>query len=75
MIVSGLPTRNGDQHAGEICTTAMDLLLAIETFKIRHMKDTKMRLRIGVHTGNFSLFIELLYYLKNPGRKYAQKEI
>jgi len=53
----------------------MDLLLAIETFKIRHMKDTKMRLRIGVHTGNFSLFIELLYYLKNPGRKYAQKEI
>uniref|UniRef100_A0A7M5V278 Guanylate cyclase domain-containing protein n=1 Tax=Clytia hemisphaerica TaxID=252671 RepID=A0A7M5V278_9CNID len=51
MIVSGLPTRNGDQHAGEVCTTAMDLLHAIGSFTIRHMPKTKMRLRIGVHTG------------------------
>ena len=51
MIVSGLPTRNGDQHAGEVCTTAMDLLHAIGSFTIRHMPKTKMRLRIGIHTG------------------------
>jgi len=51
MIVSGLPTRNGDQHAGEVCTTAMDLLHAIESFQIRHMKSTKLQLRIGIHTG------------------------
>ena len=51
MIVSGLPTRNGDQHAGEVCTTAMDLLHAIGSFQIRHMKNTKLQLRIGIHTG------------------------
>ncbi|XP_057301021.1 uncharacterized protein LOC130635645 isoform X2 [Hydractinia symbiolongicarpus] len=52
MIVSGLPTRNGDKHAGEICTTALDLMSAIGDFEIAHMKDTKLRLRAGVHTGN-----------------------
>lgn len=56
MIVSGLPTRNGDQHAGEVCTTAMDLLHAIESFEIRHMKSTKLQLRIGIHTGKLEIF-------------------
>ena len=52
MIVSGLPLRNGDQHAGEICTTALELMSAISTFEVPHMPDTKLRLRSGVHTGN-----------------------
>jgi len=52
MIVSGLPTKNGDKHAGEICTTAMDLMCAIGSFQIAHLKDVKLSLRAGVHTGN-----------------------
>ena len=52
MIVSGLPTRNGDLHAGEICTTALELMVAIGDFKVPHMPETKLQLRSGVHTGN-----------------------
>jgi len=52
MIVSGLPIRNGDKHANEIATCAMDLICSIKDFKIRHMPDTVMQLRVGLHTGN-----------------------
>ena len=51
MIVSGLPTRNGDLHAGEICTTALDLIYAVGNFKIAHLPDTGLHLRAGIHTG------------------------
>jgi len=51
MVVSGLPIRNGDKHAGEICTVAMDLMSAIGTFKIRHQPNNQMKLRVGIHTG------------------------
>merc|ERR1712080_157961 len=52
MTVSGLPLRNGDKHAGEICTTALHLITAVRTFKVPHMPDTRLRLRSGVNTGN-----------------------
>ena len=52
MIVSGLPTRNGDLHAAEICTTALNLMSAIGSFEIPHIAETKLQLRSGVHTGN-----------------------
>ncbi|XP_002168100.2 uncharacterized protein LOC100197876 isoform X1 [Hydra vulgaris] len=51
MIVSGLPNRNGDLHAGEICTTALDLMYAVGNFKIAHLPDTGLHLRAGIHTG------------------------
>lgn len=51
MVVSGLPLRNGDQHAGEIASMSLHLLSAILTFTIRHMPDTKLQLRIGLHSG------------------------
>ncbi|XP_070536363.1 atrial natriuretic peptide receptor 1-like isoform X2 [Ptychodera flava] len=51
MVVSGLPIRNGDRHAGEICTMALDLLSCMRTFKIRHRPDTQLQLRTGIHTG------------------------
>ncbi len=53
MVVSGLPELNGDRHAGEIANMALDLLSAVHTsFKIRHKPDTKLKLRIGIHTGS-----------------------
>ena len=51
MVVSGLPTRNGDQHAGEIASMSLHLLSAILTFTIRHMPDVKLQLRVGMHSG------------------------
>ncbi|XP_033105944.1 atrial natriuretic peptide receptor 1-like [Anneissia japonica] len=51
MVVSGLPIRNGDFHAREISRMALKLLEAVRTFKIRHVEDEKLKLRIGIHSG------------------------
>ncbi|XP_076326547.1 receptor-type guanylate cyclase Gyc76C-like isoform X2 [Tachypleus tridentatus] len=51
MVVSGLPIRNGDQHAGEIASMALELLDAIRSFRIRHRPNQTLKLRIGIHTG------------------------
>ena len=51
MVVSGLPTVNGNRHAGEIGTMALSLLSQCGQFKMRHMPDVPLRLRIGLHSG------------------------
>lgn len=51
MIVSGLPIRNGDLHAGEIATCSLDLMASMVGFKIRHMPGTVLQLRVGMHSG------------------------
>lgn len=51
MVVSGLPVANGNRHAGEIGTMALDLLSQCGTFTIRHMPEVPLRLRIGLHSG------------------------
>ncbi|CAM1332064.1 Uncharacterised protein g10761 [Pycnogonum litorale] len=52
MVVSGLPERNGKNHAKEIAKMALSLLKAVENFKIRHQPEEKLKLRIGIHTGS-----------------------
>ncbi|XP_048576337.1 atrial natriuretic peptide receptor 1 isoform X2 [Nematostella vectensis] len=52
MVVSGLPIRNGHQHAGEIATMALHMLREIDSFKIRHRPNDKLKLRIGIHSGS-----------------------
>ncbi|XP_031553753.1 guanylate cyclase 32E-like [Actinia tenebrosa] len=51
MVVSGLPERNLDRHAGQIATMALHLLCDIRLFKIRHRPDTHPEMRIGIHSG------------------------
>lgn len=51
MVVSGLPTRNGDLHAREIARLSLALLNAVLNFRIRHRPDKKLLLRIGIHSG------------------------
>merc|ERR1711916_350702 len=51
MVASGLPNRNGNRHAGEIANMSLDLLAACTTFKIRHMPERQLQLRVGLHTG------------------------
>ncbi len=51
MVVSGVPRTNGIRHAGEIATLSLDLLSMTETFKIPHLPEKKLMLRIGLHSG------------------------
>jgi class 3 adenylate cyclase len=51
MVVSGLPIRNGDRHAGEIASMALDLLARVKTFTIDHRPNDRLLLRIGIHSG------------------------
>ncbi|XP_071965376.1 speract receptor-like isoform X2 [Antedon mediterranea] len=52
MLVSGLPVRNGDRHAGQIASTAWHLLESISSFRVRHKPDEVLKLRIGIHSGS-----------------------
>ncbi|PNF22648.1 hypothetical protein B7P43_G07108 [Cryptotermes secundus] len=51
MVVSGLPIRNGIQHAGEIASMSLQLLEAVKLFRIRHRPTDSLMLRIGIHSG------------------------
>ena len=51
MVVSGLPIRNGHQHAGEIANMALHMRKEIYNFKIRHRPNEQLKLRIGMHSG------------------------
>ncbi|KAG8308178.1 Guanylate cyclase 32E [Homalodisca vitripennis] len=52
MVVSGLPVRNGDRHAGEIASMALHMLSQMQRFDIRHRPGEPLRLRIGIHSGH-----------------------
>ncbi|KAK1134116.1 hypothetical protein K0M31_011898 [Melipona bicolor] len=62
MVVSGLPIRNGIQHAGEIASMSLCLLDAIKQFTIRHRPLDKLQLRIGIHSGKFGGKTNVRFY-------------
>ncbi|KAL1114884.1 hypothetical protein AAG570_007708 [Ranatra chinensis] len=51
MVVSGLPQRNGDNHAKEISLMALSILDALKMFSIEHRPDSHLKVRIGIHSG------------------------
>lgn len=51
MVVSGLPIRNEDLHAGEVASMSLHLLDAIKRFQIKHRPTDTLKLRIGLHSG------------------------
>ncbi|XP_049728091.1 retinal guanylyl cyclase 2 [Elephas maximus indicus] len=51
MVASGLPKRNGSRHAAEIANMALDILSSVGTFKMRHIPEVPVRIRIGLHSG------------------------
>ncbi|NXL63178.1 GUC2F cyclase, partial [Chordeiles acutipennis] len=51
MVASGLPKRNGNKHAAEIANMSLDILSSVGSFRMRHMPDIPLRIRIGLHTG------------------------
>lgn len=51
MVVSGLPERNGNDHAKEIALMSLAILDAISSFTIQHAPDYQLKVRIGIHSG------------------------
>ena len=51
MVVSGLPVRNGDQHAAEIANMSLQLLSSLNGIGYRHLVGSQVQLRIGMHSG------------------------
>jgi class 3 adenylate cyclase len=51
MVVSGVPDTNNGRHIVEICNMALNLREEIVRFKIRHLPDHQVQLRVGIHTG------------------------
>lgn len=55
MVVSGLPVRNGMNHAREIARMSLALRDTVMTFSIRHRPNEQLKLRIGMHSGELTL--------------------
>ena len=53
MVASGLPQRNGMRHAAEIAGLSIELLEGVRKFRIEHLPEEQLRMRIGLHTGMF----------------------
>ncbi|XP_037318972.2 guanylyl cyclase C isoform X2 [Pungitius pungitius] len=51
MVASGLPKRNGNRHAVDICRMALEILAFIGNFQLRHLPGIPVWIRIGVHSG------------------------
>ncbi|CAH1111227.1 unnamed protein product [Psylliodes chrysocephalus] len=51
MVVSGLPQRNGDNHAREIALMALAILNKVKVFSCEHIPDFQLQVRIGIHSG------------------------
>lgn len=50
MVAAGLPTREPD-HADQLATMALHLLHLAGRFRVRHLPDTPLHLRSGLHSG------------------------
>ena len=51
MVASGVPNRNANRHAAEVANMSLDILHSIAAFKIKHMPEIKVKIRIGLHSG------------------------
>ena len=52
MAVSGLPNRNGERHVTEIANLALGLLDRTRDVSVEHLTNRKLRLQIGISSGN-----------------------
>ncbi|KAH9504638.1 Nitrogen permease reactivator protein [Bulinus truncatus] len=51
MVVSGLPTRNGNEHARQIAQMSLSLLTSVSNFTHNDLPQKKVKLRIGLNSG------------------------
>ena len=51
LCVSGIPQRNGHEHGREIANTALSIMRDIKNFRISHLPQERVNVRIGIHSG------------------------
>uniref|UniRef100_A0A0N5APX3 Guanylate cyclase n=1 Tax=Syphacia muris TaxID=451379 RepID=A0A0N5APX3_9BILA len=51
LCASGLPHRNGDEHASKVADMAFSFLSSVKSFKISHLPGVQIQICIGIHTG------------------------
>ena len=51
IVVSGVPVKNGNRHAREIASMALELIAGIEGFEIDHIPGSYLKMRVGLHSG------------------------
>ncbi|XP_064469208.1 atrial natriuretic peptide receptor 1-like [Ornithodoros turicata] len=51
LVASGLPIRNGNEHVRQIARMALTLRHKLRSFKIKHLPQRKLQIRIGIHSG------------------------
>uniref|UniRef100_A0A914HY59 Guanylate cyclase n=1 Tax=Globodera rostochiensis TaxID=31243 RepID=A0A914HY59_GLORO len=51
LVCSGIPKRNGDQHAKEIAELSFAFLRTVRDFRVDHLPSERVNLRIGFHSG------------------------
>ncbi|KAL5020199.1 hypothetical protein ScPMuIL_003091 [Solemya velum] len=66
MVVSGLPLRNGTEHATQVARMSLSILSNLRQFKLRHEPGTAIKVRIGLHSGIASNKITNQSVLKVP---------
>uniref|UniRef100_A0A0N5C074 guanylate cyclase n=1 Tax=Strongyloides papillosus TaxID=174720 RepID=A0A0N5C074_STREA len=52
LCVSGLPERNGNRHVKEIALLSLELLKKIPDFRVDHLPNEVIQIRIGMHSGS-----------------------
>lgn len=63
MVASGLPKKNGNKHAAEIANMSLNILSSVGSFKMRHMPEVPVRIRIGIHSGRRLLTEPIVVYV------------
>ena len=53
MLVAGLPKRLHLTHAAVVAESALALMKASQHFRIPHMPDSPLKLRVGMHSGTY----------------------
>ncbi|KAI1704620.1 adenylate and guanylate cyclase catalytic domain-containing protein [Ditylenchus destructor] len=51
LCVSGLPHRNGNEHARHVANMSLAIMRSLVHFTISHLPGEKLKMRIGLHTG------------------------
>ncbi|VDO86177.1 unnamed protein product [Heligmosomoides polygyrus] len=51
LCASGVPSRNGIEHIKAICDLALALIISLRTFRVPHLPDETIKIRVGVHSG------------------------
>lgn len=55
MVVSGLPIRNGDDHAKEIARMSLAIVQGMTRYQSAHVPGQQLKVRVGFHSGTPSL--------------------